>query len=215
MYLAHPNKFDFPNVDMADPRRIFEHKTPREKAADLAKLAKKQPLEVWVRDTSEADLQGVDTPKNKVKAPTSKRKRFKIIKKSERKKQVEKALETVEKKVEVELKELAKVEPQKAEEIKRHMPTQDEIYAEAVQMWQSENNKPVHGDFMENVANPTRGELQEEGLLNQAKLKLMTSEDTQASRVTMDYVEGLRAELNKIGFEVIPMEGFSVEDLKY
>jgi hypothetical protein len=51
--------------------------------------------------------------------------------------------------------------------------------------------------------------------LQKAKLDLMTKSDTKASRQVGDYVENLRAELNKIGFEVIPMEGFSVEDLKY
>ena len=38
-YLKAPNQFDWKGVDCPDPHLIFEHKSPREKAADLSKLA--------------------------------------------------------------------------------------------------------------------------------------------------------------------------------
>ncbi len=212
VYLKYPEKYDFPNVDTPDPHLIMSHKTPRERAADLAKCASKAPVEVWVKDTSEHDLEGVDTPNSKNKANIlAKIKQFKIVKKDEKKVEVEKALAKVEEKVKVELAK-AETAPEPTEN-KRQLPSVDEIYAEAVKMWQLENNKP--GDLMEGVANPTRGELREEGLLNAAKLRLMTSQDGVAERKTFDYVENLRQELNKIGFDVIPISGFDSSDLHF
>ena len=72
-------------------------------------------------------------------------------------------------------------------------------------------------DFQEGVGTnlPERTELAEEGYLQRAKLSLMTSQDTQASRQVMDYVENMRAELSKLGFDVVPVNGFDVGDLQF
>jgi hypothetical protein len=72
-------------------------------------------------------------------------------------------------------------------------------------------------DYQEGVGTnlPERNELQEEGYLNRAKLSLMTSQDTQASRQVLDYVGKMREELSKLGFDVVPISGFDVSDLQY
>lgn len=94
------------------------------------------------------------------------------------------------------------------------MPSHEEILAKAQQLYMKDNGKQGYQDLV-GTNLPEFSELQEEGYVRRAQLALMTSEDTVASRKTMDYVGGLRTELEKIGFMVIPMEGFSVEDLKY
>jgi hypothetical protein len=43
----------------------------------------------------------------------------------------------------------------------------------------------------------------------------MTSEDTQASRQVMDYVDNLKQQLEKIGFTIEPIAGFDSADLQY
>lgn len=129
-----------------------------------------------------------------------KTKRYKVVKKDQSKKEVEN--------------ELAKAEAIIQKEGGHKLPSEKEILEKAQQMYMADNFQPKYNDSAPETL-PTKGELSEEGYLQKAKLALMTSQDTQASRSVMDYVEGLRAELNKIGFEVIPMEGFSVEDIKY
>jgi hypothetical protein len=94
------------------------------------------------------------------------------------------------------------------------LPTQKEIYDKAAEMYMAENFKPKHGESMPETL-PTKGELSEEGYLQAAKLDLMTSEDTQASRKVLDYVDGLRQELEKIGFTVEPISGFDSSNLQY
>ena len=233
----------FSQRDMRLAEAAFSGRSSRSQDTDLAKEAPKaENLEMWLHSPASLDIPGIDSPlsmnpkerQQQVKAiaeTASKRvveiqvksstkqgqkiKRFRVVPKAKAKAETEKALKEIEKKTETEIKELAKVDAPKAKEIASHLPSQEEIYAEAVKMWQLENNKGVHEGFMENVANPTRGELQEEGLLNQAKLRLMTSQDTVASRQTMDYVENIRNELQKIGFDVVPISGFDVSDLKF
>jgi hypothetical protein len=55
----------------------------------------------------------------------------------------------------------------------------------------ADNFQPRHNDSAPETL-PTKGELAEEGYLQKAKLDLMTSEDTQASRATFDYIDNLR-----------------------
>lgn len=215
VYLHAPNEFDWRGVDAPDPHLIFENKNNREKARDLATLATKaKNVEMWVRDTSESDLKGVDTPGSKSMAVKPKTKRFRVIKKTERKAEVEKELKKqLEKPKEPEKQELKAENNPIKEESEHKLPSEEEIYNEAVRMWQKENASARHEDFMPSTA-PTRGELQEEGLLRAAQLSLMTNESTVANRQTMDYIESVRSELNRIGFDVIPISGFSVEDLQ-
>jgi len=210
-YLKAPNRFDWANVDGVDPKLIFSHKTAREQATDLAKVAEKaESVEVWVKNTAQSDLQNVDDASTESKTKISaKTKRFKVVKKADKKKEIEAELKKAEEKA------LVTSETQESVESKRRLPSKEEIEAEAQQLWLKENAKPKYGDMMEGIAAPTRTELAEEGYLQMAKLKLMTSEDTEASRQTFGYVDNIRQELEKIGFTVIPMEGFSSEDLQF
>jgi len=158
-----------------------------EQAKGIASLSKEQPdVELIVNSKCEGQAQT---------------KKFKVIEKDEAKEET--------------ARELERVEEQTDKTTKNNLQTTEEIYAEAVRLWRKENTKPVHEGFLEDVADPTRQELKEEGYLNQAKLNLMTSDDTVASRQTLDYVDNIRVELEKIGFTVIPIEGFSSEDLTF
>lgn len=47
------------------------------------------------------------------------------------------------------------------------------------------------------------------------EVDLMTSADTSASRDVMAWVEDMKQQLERVGFTVEPIGGFSVEDLKY
>ena len=209
-YLKSPNEYDWKGVDCADPHLIFEHKSTREKAADLSKMAEKAPIEVWIKDTAQSDIEGVDTPNSKNKANILKKRRFKIVRKEKVKEETEKAkVETKEK-----AKELERAEPTDLNSplTDSRMPSHKEILEHAQQLYMKDNG--IHQDFL-GTNLPEETELREEGYLKRAQLDLMTKEDTQATRQVMDYVGNIRAELQKIGFDVVPLEGFDVSDLKY
>ena len=197
----------------------FKGRSKLSQAQDLHKYADIAPnIVAYLRSPSELDWQGVDTPsklaeltkKGKVemtikdgsKKDKPKTHRFKVVKKTDVKKEPEKQ----------ELK--AEANNPIKEESAHKLPSAKEILEKAQQLYMKDNGRM---DYQEGVGTnlPERNELAEEGYLQKAKLALMTSEDTVASRQVGDYVENLRTELNKLGFEVIPMEGFSVEDLKY
>ena len=73
-WLKSPNRLDIVGVDTPDPNQVFSSRSPRAQAVDLAKEAKKAPLEVWIGNVNRYDLQGVDTtPKDK------KVKRYKVV----------------------------------------------------------------------------------------------------------------------------------------
>ena len=246
-YLHSPNRLDWANVDQVDARLIFSHKTQRQKAADLSKLAEKAPVEAWIKNTAQSDIQNVDTPPLKGKKESVKAKvirKFKIVKKSEAEKLKAKAEDANAKdrenykrdldsqfregKLSKEAYEKARLNAEapkekelaKAEvndpiiESSHKLPSAKEILERAQELYQKENFKAAYGESMPEIL-PTKLELAEEGYLQKAKLSLMTSEDTVASRKVFDYVEGLKAELQKIGFDVVPLEGFDVSDLKY
>ncbi len=215
VYLANPNRYDWPNIDTPDAALIFSHKSKRAQAEDLAKAAHREPLEVWIKDTSESDLKGIDTPGSDKTKPKTKPKthRFKVTKKSE----AEKTRKETKAKEIKEVRELVKSEPNVVNMIEptsRKLPSEQEILDRAQQLYMAENFKAVHNESMPETL-PTKNELAEEGYLQTAKLDLMTSENTKASRQVFDYVDSLRGELEKIGYTVIPLEGFNVEDLKY
>jgi hypothetical protein len=209
VYLKNPNRYDWPSIDTPDAALIFSHKSKMSQAVDLAKAAKKKPVEIWIKDTSQSDIKGVDSPGSKGskhEKAEPKTHRFRILKKS-----------TAEKELKKKQKELAEADVVNFNiplVEKGHMPTEKEILEKAQEMYQKENFKAIHEESMPEQM-PTKSELSEEGYLQSAKLDLMTKSDTKNERQIFDYVEGLRSELNKIGFEVIPMEGFSVEDLKF
>ncbi|MDT8781950.1 MAG: hypothetical protein IAX22_04810 [Candidatus Bathyarchaeota archaeon] len=206
-------------------QKNFASRNLRSRSIDLIRLAPIAPnIEAYLKAPNRYDWPGVDciegslpeqaqeisklsknqqdvkiVVKNKAD-DTAKPKQFKVVEKDKVQKETEKELKIIETEAKVS---------------KRRLPTTEEIYQEAVRLWRKENTKPIHEGFLENVADPTRQELQEEGFLNQAKLNLMTSDDTEATRQTLDYVDNIRVELEKIGFTVIPIEGFSSEDLVF
>ncbi len=206
-------------------KQSFHSCSPQAKRLDLIRLAPLAPnIESYLKTPNRYDWLGVDgiagsfpeqaqeiskltkeqsdvelIVNSKVEDATQ-TKKFKVIEKAKVKDETEKELEIVE---------------TEAKASKRRLPTSEEIYKEAVRLWHKENTKPIHEGFLDDVADPTREELKEEGYLNQAKLNLMTSDDTEASRQTFDYVDNIRAELEKIGFTVIPIDGFSVDQLSF
>ena len=213
-YLKAPNRFDWPNVDGPDPKLIFSHKTRREQAADLSKLATKAPIEVWIKDTSQHDIENIDTPTKAKNKETLKGKiirKFKVVKK-DKAEQEAKAKKELEKKQLEKPKEAESIELQSKEEnsplIDGHkMPSKKEILERAQQLYMKDN-----GRFQDLVGTnlPEESELREEGYLKKAQLDLLTKEDTKASRQVMDYVGNLKNELEQIGFTVVPIEGFSL-----
>ena len=72
----------------------------------------------------------------------------------------------------------------------------------------------IYQDFL-GTNLPEETELREEGYLKRSQIDLMTKEDGKAATAVMDYVGNIRNELQKIGFDVVPIEGFDVSDLKY
>ena len=70
-------------------------------------LEKAPNVEVWIKNTAETDLQGIDTPNSKNKVNILKKRRFKVVRKEKAKEELAKAkAETKEK-----AKELEKAEP--------------------------------------------------------------------------------------------------------
>lgn len=196
-------------------KKSFEGRSRRSKAQDLHKYAEIAPnISAYLKAPGEYDWQGIDTPdklaglakKGSVRivvkdGNTKKTHHFKIAEKTEKKESE---------------KELAKSEDNNPilEKPTHKLPSQKEILEKAQAMYMAENFKPKYNDSAPEVL-PTKGELAEEGYLQKAKLDLMTSEDTQASRQTLDYVDNLRGQLEKIGFTIEPIAGFDVSDLQY
>jgi hypothetical protein len=225
-----------PNADTLKALRSFEHTSDQHSAKDLMKFAEITPtvivyLQAW-RGISNSEMKRIMESKgdkakaeklaliarrrgsaklmiqdNSKKGKVS-RHHFKIVKKKATK-EPEKAKEIVK---EAE-KELAKAETKIIKE-ESHLPSEKEILDRAQQLYQKENFKGKYEDSAVEQL-PTKGELSEEGYLQAAKLDLMTKTDTKASRDVMDYVEGIKNELEKIGFTVEPLAGFDVTDLKY
>ena len=214
-YLKAPNRFDWSNVDGPDPKLIFSHKSKREQSADLAKLATKAPIEVWIKDTSQHDIQGVDTPlkaKNKETLKGKIIKKFKVVKKDQVEQDAKEAKKEAEKKAAEKPKEAEKAELKTKEEANspliegQNMPTHDEIIAKAKELYMHDNARfPELGTNL-----PEESELREEGYIKRAQTELLTKEDTKATRVVMDYIGNLKNELEQIGFTIVPIEGFSL-----
>jgi hypothetical protein len=148
-------------------------------------------ISVYLKSPGELDWLGVDNPSTLSKlakkdsqieitdSKTKKKHHFKVVKKTEAKKEPEKQ----------ELK--AESNNPIKEESNHKLPSAKEILEKAQQMYMADNFQPRHNDSAPETL-PTKGELAEEGYLQKAKLDLMTSEDTQASRATFDYIDNLR-----------------------
>jgi hypothetical protein len=208
--------------DSALAKQSFENRSKRSQSQDLHKFADIAPnITVYLKAPCEWDWPGVDTP-SKLAELTRKGNVELVVKDSSKKDKLKTHRYKIKKKdANKELKK--KQELAKADVVmfnvplaeKGHkLPTEKEILAEAQRLYQKENFKAIHNESMPEQM-PTKGELQEEGLLNAAKLNLMTSQDTQASRSVLDYVDGLRQQLEKIGFTVEPIAGFDVSDIQY
>lgn len=192
-YLKTPNQYDFPGVDMPKLSKA-------QQAIQMAKISLKEPSEIIVEDKSLADV--------------SKQKRsFKVVKKDKVKEETEQQLSKAEEALLAEL--TSGPNSPLLEQPKHRMPSQQEILETAQQMWMADNNQPKFGGFLENVSAPERIELAEEGYLQRAKLALMTKSDTKNERAVLDYVQNIRVELQKIGFDVVPISGFNVSDVSF
>ena len=209
-YIKAPNRFDWANVDGPDPKLIFSHKTKREQSADLAKLATKAPIEVWIKDTSQHDIENVDTPTKAKNKETLKGKiirKFKVVKKDKAEQEAKEAKKEATEKP----KESESIELQSKEEnsplIEGHkMPSKAEILEKAKELYMHDNARfPELGTNL-----PEESELREEGYIRRAQTELLTSPDTKATRQVMDYVGSLKNELEQIGFTIVPIEGFSL-----
>ena len=214
VYLKTPERFDFPGIDTPDPKLIFSKKSPRERAADLARLASKAPLELWIKDTSQHDIQGVDTPIKGKKKQELTPKKFKVVKKEDADKR-----KKDEAKVHEELEKVAKTEKVKkelelqAEKIKKEdddadspiighkLPSHEEILAKATELFMKAQSK-VEG-LGETL--PELSELQEAGYLRDAQLELMRDPGTGASEQVLQYIDSLKAELEPMGFSIVPL----------
>jgi hypothetical protein len=186
VYLKSPDRYDFPNVDTPDPKLIFSHKTHRQQAADLAKLATKAPVEVWIRNTAEHDVQNVDTPIHRKRAVLpAKTHKFKVKRKAEKE----------------ELAEAEKPKEKKSKHRGRKLPTKEEILEKAKEISMIDQVK----QGIEPIT-PEESELKETGLFEQARDELMRGEDTIISEDVLRYVDELKAELAPMGFTVTPLE---------
>jgi hypothetical protein len=199
-------------------RRDFEGRSKLSQKLDLHRFAKvTTDIIAYLHSPTELDWQGVDDPASLAKFAEkkgsahivvkeekgNKTHHFKVKKKTEDKKETEKV-------------GLAKSENTNPilEKPTHKLPSEKEILEHAQQLYMKDNGRR---DYQEGVGTnlPERTELKEEGYLQKAKLDLMTSEDTQASRATFDYIDNLRGQLEKIGFTIEPIQGFSSEDLQY
>ena len=186
VWLRCPTTFDLPGIDSklsTDPAQR------KRQVNNLAQIATRRKLEIEVRD-----------PKSKKAL-----RKFRVLKKDEAKKELEKKQETkTPEKMELKPKENDVNSPL----VEGHkMPSKAEILQKAQQLYMVDN-----GRFQDLVGTnlPEESELREEGYLKRAQLELLTSTDTQASRQVMDYVGGLKNDLEQIGFTIIPIEGFSL-----
>lgn len=205
-------------------KRSFEKRTERAQSQDLKRIATLAPnIDVYLEHPERYDYPFVDTPESQrqnleglcklacnepveinIKDSESRAsKKLRVVRKEAVKGEVEKEL------LKLEQNALAESGPEK------YLPSEMEIYEEAVRLWQKENAKPKYEGFFDNVAAPTKGELSEEGYLRKAQLNLMTKDSTQASRKVDDYLQGVRSELNRLGFDVVPISGFDSTDLQF
>ena len=210
-YLKDPTEWDWKGVD--DPNVLV-------KINAVTKLAKKRPVHMIIED-----------------GKAKKTHHFKIVKKSEAEKLKAKAEDANAKdrenykrdldrqfregKLSKEAYEKARLNAEAPKELTKaevndpiiesshKLPSAKEILERAQELYQKENFKAVHEENMPEAL-PSKIELAEEGYLQKAKLDLMTSEDTTASRKVMDYVDSLRGELEKIGFDIVPIAGFEL-----
>jgi hypothetical protein len=183
VYMAAPNRYDWPGVDVPDPALIFSHKTRREQASDLAKLAGKAPLEIWIEHTNRYDFDNIDTPRGGKAVPLVEQKtavtktvrRFHILKK--------------------------KIAEPAREEPTRKMPSKAEIEQHAREIFMEEQAKTGLPSITPEVS-----ELREAGLIQKAQAELMRSETTVADSQVEQYIHDLGAELEPLGYAIVQKE---------
>lgn len=207
--------------DSSLARRDFEGRSKLSQKLDLHRFAKiTNDIVAYLHSPTELDWQGVDDPHSLAKFAEKKGSAHLVVKDSKAKKQhhfkvVKKDFKQSGDSLKPEKQELKAETNNPIKEPETHkLPSEKEILEHAQQLYMKDNGKM---DFQEGLGTnlPERTELKEEGYLQKAKLDLMTKTDTKASRDVMDYVDGLRQELEKIGFTVEPIAGFDVSDLQY
>lgn len=207
--------------DTSFAKKSFEGRSKRSQAQDLHKYADIAPnISVYLKAPGEYDWQGIDTPDKLAFLAKEKGSVEITVKDASAKDKPKTHRYKIKPKTEAKKEEAEKPKELKAESnnpiigSSHKLPTEKEILAKAQELYQKENFKSINEESMPETL-PTKGELSEEGYLQKAKLALMTSQDTVASRKTMDYIDNLRGELEKIGFTIEPIAGFDVSDLQY
>lgn len=195
VYLRMPDRFDWRGVDYPDPKLISSHKTKREQAADIADIAGKAPVEVWIKEKLKQDISNVEIPGDTQQPMVStKTRKFKVIKKEE----VEAEKERKEVKTEEPLK--PEQQPKPKERKKRTLPTKAEILARATEKYLEEQARQGLPTIT-----PEENELKEAGLFEEARAELMRSESIEVDAMVLQYIDSLRSELEPMGFGILPL----------
>lgn len=182
IWLRSPATLDFPRVDVKLSANPVER---RKQAEDLVQVAAGKKLEVEVRE-----------PKRKKPI-----KRFRILKKEDAEKLKK---EPEQSKTETpEVKEsTSKTEENREETPKRRMPSKAEILQRAKEMFMEQQARTG----LPAIA-PEESELKETGLFDLARADLMRGEDTKADPQILQYISNLAAELEGMGFSIVPIGG--------
>jgi len=195
---------------LSKAKEMFSKRSERSQRQDLQRIATLAPnIEVYLEHPERYDLPGVDMPESQqymfdslCQATCKSESKTCDLTIKDASAKTEKRIRLV--KAENKKAELAKVEAEeeaKAKKLGRRLPTQEEIYNKAVELWRQDNG------YLDNVANPDLTELREEGLLNRAKVELMTSTSGEGEKALGGYIDKVRNELLTLGFDVVPISG--------
>jgi hypothetical protein len=180
-WLRSPNRLDIPSIDSPNAALVFSHKSKKAQAIDLAKAARRVPLEVWIRNTGKGDIAGIDTKKAKLpKKPERPVRKFRIVKKEEANK-------------------LEKERGKKQEG--RKLPTREEILKRATGNRLEEQVKKGLPSIT-----PEEKELKETGEFEKARVELMRGQGSEVHSQIERYVSELNEQLEPEGFRVVPID---------
>ncbi|MCW4019172.1 MAG: hypothetical protein NWF00_10940 [Candidatus Bathyarchaeota archaeon] len=166
-------------------------------------------LECWLRSPANLDIAGIDTINVKLSPENAKHDAPVIAGLAKKRKSVELELKEPNTKEAMKKYKVVSTDSEEAKATRnspllgnKHLPTHAEIVERAIELWREDNPQ-----FQFN-ADPTEAELREEGqnYLRTAQIELMTIEGGAAERSVMAYVGSLKAELENIGFTVVPLD---------
>jgi hypothetical protein len=166
VWLRSPGNWDIPNVDLKLSNKPEDR---QRQSSEIAQVAAKKKLELEVR-----------APNNKKAV-----KKFKILKKEE----VEKDLEKTE---EIKTDEYGRP-------LKPQMPTKEEIKELATELYKKDQS--LNRGINETAPEPEITELREGGFLREAQRQLMQTVNNPA---VYEYIENLKADLEQQGYTIVP-----------